>query len=101
MANRAKNRGLVYLRRSSDRQETSMRAQIDWAAAEARKLTIRMVALTCEDFAWAGLIELNVEVMLEPADEELALEALADFLWMNRHLGKPQARPVRPARRRD
>jgi hypothetical protein len=56
------------------------------AAARNQQLPSRVVALTCEVFAWAGQIELNVDVTLDPADEEPALEALADFLWSNRHL---------------
>jgi hypothetical protein len=62
------------------------------AAVRNRQLPACVLALSCANFAWAGPIELNVDVTLDPADEELALEALADFLWSNRHLGKAPRR---------
>src|SRR5439155_4784931 len=37
MAARPKNRGMVYLRRSSGRQETSLETQLEWGCAEAAR----------------------------------------------------------------
>ena len=39
-------------------------------------------------FAWSGLEELEADVVLDDADEEELLEALADFLWTHRHAGQ-------------
>ena len=44
MAARTKNRGLVYLRRSTDRQETSLQAQLEWVIAEASRCQVTLDA---------------------------------------------------------
>jgi hypothetical protein len=41
---RKKNRGLVFLRRSSGRQESSLQTQLEWAIREAEKLGVRLDA---------------------------------------------------------
>lgn len=40
MAARTKNRGLVFLRRSSGKQESSLQVQLEWAIREAAKLQV-------------------------------------------------------------
>jgi hypothetical protein len=40
MASRAKNRGLIYLRRSDARQEISLTMQLEWGLAEAERLEV-------------------------------------------------------------
>lgn len=40
--------------------------------------------LALERFAWAGEPELGADVAIDDVDEELFLDALADFLWANR-----------------
>jgi hypothetical protein len=62
------------------------------AAMRTHLLPTQVFALTRDNFAWAGQAELNADVMLDAADEELALEVLADFLWENRHLGRRERR---------
>jgi hypothetical protein len=42
------------------------------------------MALFVERFCWNGRNELDADIILDKADEEAALDALADFLWMNR-----------------
>ena len=37
MVTREKNRGLLYMRRSGDRQETSLQTQLEWGKREANK----------------------------------------------------------------
>ena len=44
MPSRKKNRGLIYLRRSSDRQEISLQAQLNWAIIEARNHNVQVDA---------------------------------------------------------
>jgi hypothetical protein len=63
------------------------------ARARACQLAPRIVALFIQHFAWAGRIELDADVLLDPVDEDMALEALADFLWDQRHLGQRQENP--------
>jgi hypothetical protein len=62
------------------------------AASRIEDLPERVFRLSVEHFAWAGRIELAADVTLDPVDEEMALEALADFLWNYRNLGQPQRR---------
>jgi hypothetical protein len=62
------------------------------AASRIEDLPKRVFCLSVEHFAWAGRIELAADVTLDPVDEQMALEALADFLWNHRHLGQPQRR---------
>ena len=40
MPGRIKTRGLVYLRRSTEKQEISLGAQLEWAIAQAGKLSV-------------------------------------------------------------
>jgi hypothetical protein len=56
------------------------------AAARTAQLPSRVLALSIEHFAWAGRLELNCDVTVDPVDEDLFLEAMADFIWNNRHL---------------
>ena len=44
MAARTKNRGLVFLRRSSGKQESSLQVQLEWALKEAAKLEVALNA---------------------------------------------------------
>jgi DNA invertase Pin-like site-specific DNA recombinase len=44
MGVRTKNCGLIYLRRSGKRQETSLITQLEWAIAKAKELGIRIDA---------------------------------------------------------
>jgi hypothetical protein len=40
--------------------------------------------LSVERLAWAGAPELGIDVAVDDADEDMVLEALADFLWAHR-----------------
>ena len=44
MAHRPKNRGLVLLRRSGDRQETSLEKQVTWAMGKAQSIGVSLDA---------------------------------------------------------
>lgn len=48
MAVRQKNRGLVYIRRSTSRQEASLEIQLQWAIGEALRLNIALEAETAD-----------------------------------------------------
>jgi hypothetical protein len=52
--------------------------------AEPTELCIRVMRLSVEKLAWHAPTELGADVSLGEAEEELLLEALADFLWTNR-----------------
>jgi hypothetical protein len=52
--------------------------------ADPTELCVRVMRLSVERFAWNGPAELGVDVSLGEAEEDLLLEALADYLWANR-----------------
>lgn len=54
------------------------------AATRTQRLTARVLRLFVEHFAWNGRLELDAEVTLGEAEEELVLDTLADFLWAHR-----------------
>jgi hypothetical protein len=45
---------------------------------------VAVTKLSVEHFSWSGLSEIGADVALENADEDVLLEALADFLWTHR-----------------
>jgi hypothetical protein len=46
-----------------------------------KTLRYRLAVLFFQSFAWVAGIELGADVTLEPADGDVFLEGLADFLW--------------------
>jgi hypothetical protein len=58
--------------------------QVDDPNADAKPFCVAVLRLAVERFAWGGQTELGADVALEDPQEELLLEALADFLWANR-----------------
>ncbi len=48
------------------------------------ELAARVLDAYIDHFAWAGRAELSADVLLRAADEDLLLDALADFLWTHR-----------------
>lgn len=52
--------------------------------AALAELPYRVMCLSVENFAWNAQEELGADVCLEEAEEEMLLEALADFLWAHR-----------------
>jgi hypothetical protein len=50
-------------------------------------LSERVMHVWLTHFAWGGLSNLHVDVLLDGAGEGELLEALADFLWDNRRAG--------------
>lgn len=59
MSARTKSNGLVYLRRSDGKQETSLEKQLDWALSEAHKLGVKVDA-TMAELAYMQANGLNV-----------------------------------------
>jgi hypothetical protein len=55
-------------------------------------LTAQIFDIWERHLAWSGLEELNADVLLDhsPADDEVLLNELVDFLWHLRHTGKQQ-----------
>jgi hypothetical protein len=58
--------------------------QRDCEIGEPGVLARRVVAAWIDHFAWHARVELGVDVLVEEADEDALLEALADFLWDHR-----------------
>jgi hypothetical protein len=52
--------------------------------ADSTELCQTVFRLSIERFAWSGPPELGVDVTLDEAQEDMLLNALADFLWTNR-----------------
>jgi len=50
----------------------------------SRELFSAVSRLCNEKLAWTGPADLGAEVVVEDADEEILLEALAGFLWAHR-----------------
>jgi hypothetical protein len=48
MSCRKTDRGLIYLRRSGKRQETSLNTQLEWATREAKRLGVRIEATSAD-----------------------------------------------------
>ena len=53
-------------------------------AANPTSLSLAVLRLTLERFAWSGPRKLGVDVAVKEANEEALLEALAEFLWAHR-----------------
>jgi hypothetical protein len=49
-----------------------------------RSLAARVMVLSIEHLAWNGRVELDADIVLGEADQEMLLEALADYLWAHR-----------------
>lgn len=52
--------------------------------ADSTELSVAVLRLSVERFAWSGLPDLGADVALDEAQEDALLEALADFLWAHR-----------------
>jgi hypothetical protein len=50
-------------------------------------LSLELLRLTIRDFAWHGRLDWNAAVALGPLDDDAALDAVAEFLYRNRHAG--------------
>ena len=53
--------------------------------ANSTELGIQVLRLSLERFAWNGPRDLNADIALDELSDEAALDALAQFLWTNRH----------------
>jgi hypothetical protein len=52
--------------------------------ANPAELSVLVLRLSVERFAWSGQPELGADIALDEAHEDVLLEALADFLWARR-----------------
>lgn len=52
--------------------------------SDSTELGVAILRLSIERFAWNALPELGADVVLDDAQEDALLEALADFLWAQR-----------------
>ena len=50
------------------------------------ELSLRVLVLSVEHFAWSARFELEADILLDTPEEEAALDAMAQFLWDHRHL---------------
>jgi hypothetical protein len=53
--------------------------------SEMTPLQRAVFRLWIERFAWTAREDLNADVAVDPVDEEILLEYLADYLWTHRH----------------
>ena len=53
--------------------------------ALARELVLRVLQVRVENFAWQGRAAWGADLVLGGAEEDALVDALADFLWANRH----------------
>jgi hypothetical protein len=51
-------------------------------------LAMRVMVVFIERFAWHGRRDWDAAVALDPLDGDAALDALAEFLYKNRHSGR-------------
>ncbi len=80
MAARKKNKGLIYLRRSSGRQETTLAAQLEWAVTEAGKFDVHVDASQADlEFMQATGLSTYKSIRLDDAVSGADLER-AGFL---------------------
>jgi hypothetical protein len=54
-------------------------------AADPKEFCVAVLRLTVERFAWAGCAVMAADVAVDELADEQALEALAEYLWANRH----------------
>jgi hypothetical protein len=52
--------------------------------ADATPFCRAVMRLSVERIAWAGAPELGIDVSVDDADEDMVIEALANFLWTHR-----------------
>src|SRR4051812_7590929 len=107
MADRPKNRGMVYLRRSTSRQEASFETQLQWAIAEAGRLAVTLDAapadlermktgkltkhrdirlddgITGADLSRPGFLALRRDALADPAISHL-------FIYRRDRLARPE-----------
>jgi len=71
---------------SQDDQEVFRRINSDDEPASGEQpLSMLVVKLFIDRFAWHAKIEWRADVVLDFLDEDAAVEAIAEFLWRNRH----------------
>jgi hypothetical protein len=61
--------------------------------ADPSELGIAAMRLSVERFAWHGQPELQADVALDDLVDDAALDALAEYLWANRHAGAVMSSP--------
>src|SRR5260221_13433187 len=57
------------------------------AAERTAHLGSSVFTLSCERFAWNGWHDLKADIVLDYLTEDAALDALAEYIWANRHAG--------------
>ena len=57
---------------------------LDNPNADATELCVAILRLSVERFAWSGPTDLGADVSLDEVQEDILLDAMADFLWASR-----------------
>jgi hypothetical protein len=67
----------------------------NYPESDPKEMYVRLIRLSTERLAWRGRVDLGADIALDDLTDDAALEALAEYLWAQRHAGsKLMSSPV-------
>src|SRR4029079_12650299 len=66
--------------------DNALQARAPSEASKSTRFCEAVLGVAIAHFSWHGLSELNTYIALDPLDTDHSIDALAEFLWANRHL---------------